>query len=131
MFSIGFTLIPLSLAGLAAHYKVSPRLTWTVVGIILASYWLSPWNIGEKLLGRELKGDIEMFLLSGVMVVIAVHADHRLQRQAVDAAVPAQWQLPLPRAARAAASGVALRGGGFALGDRGDGLGQLCSWSPA
>jgi putative ABC transport system permease protein len=70
-FSLGVTLITFSLAGLATHYRVSPRIVWTAVGFVLAGYWLSPVNVGEEVLGREMKGDIEMFFLSGVMVVSA------------------------------------------------------------
>ena len=52
LFSFGFSLIPLCVAGLAAHYRAPSRVTWTAVGLFLGAYWLSPWSIGEKLLGR-------------------------------------------------------------------------------
>ena len=56
---------------LPRSYKAPARLTWTLVGVYLAAYWLAPVNYGKLILGVELQGDIEMFLLSGIMVVIA------------------------------------------------------------
>ncbi|MGE0059699.1 MAG: ABC transporter permease, partial [Dehalococcoidia bacterium] len=71
LFSFGVSVLPLCVAAIASKYRAPHRLTWTLVGIYLAAYWLAPVNYGKLILGVELEGDIEMFLLSGIMVVIA------------------------------------------------------------
>ena len=71
VFSLGVSILPLCLAMLASYYRAPGRLTGTLVGAYLAAYWLAPVDYGELLLGKELTGDIEMFVLSGVMVVIS------------------------------------------------------------
>ncbi len=69
--AFGFAIVPLSLAMLASYYRVNGRVLWTVVGAYLAAYWLLPFNIAEEILGTELQGDLEMFLLAGIMVVLS------------------------------------------------------------
>lgn len=65
----GFSVLPLCIAMLAAHYRVPGRAVWTAVGSWLVFYWLAPFSVAEKILGTEMTGDIEMFVLSGIMVV--------------------------------------------------------------
>ena len=125
LFSFGFSILPLSLAVLAAHYRAPARLTWTVIGACLAAYWLSPWNIGEEILGRELTGDIEMFVLSGIMVVVAftliIVFNARLLRLLFHRNGGFKYRVP----AAATAGGAAATVAGLALGDAWDGVGQL------
>ena len=125
MFSLGFTLIPLSLAGLATHYRVSPRVTWTLVGLVLAGYWLSPVNIGEEVLGREMKGGIEMFLLSGIMVVtsftLIIVYNARLLTLLFQRNGGFRYRVPVI----AGALTVFFAATGFALGDTANSIGQL------
>jgi putative ABC transport system permease protein len=71
VFSFGVSIIPLCLAAIASRFRAPSRLTWTLVGAILAAYWLAPVDYGELIYGEPLQGDIEMFFLSGVMVVIS------------------------------------------------------------
>lgn len=124
LFSLGFTLLPLSVAMIAAWFKAPARPMWTAIGIYLAAYWLSPWNVGEKLLGRELEGDIEMFVVSGIMVVVAftliIVWNARL--------LTLLFQTNGHKYRTAIGAGVltlAAAAGGVAIGDKGDGLGQL------
>jgi putative ABC transport system permease protein len=125
LFSFGFSVIPLSLAALASHYKAPGRLTWTLVGMYLAAYWLSPWNVGEKLLGRKLHGDIEMFLLAGVMVVISftliIVYNARLLTLLFHRNGGFRYRVPLAAVVWAAGFVVA----GVLAGDRGNSVGQL------
>jgi putative ABC transport system permease protein len=125
LFSFGFSIIPLSAAALAAHYRAPARITWTVVGLILGAYWLSPWNIGEELLGRELAGDIEMFVVSGIMVVVAftliIVFNARLLTLLFQNDGGAKYRVPVTAAVLTLASVAA----GVVIGDSGDGLGQL------
>lgn len=55
---------------MARQLRVPNRPLWTVVGALLAAYWLMPWNLHERLFGT-FNSDIEMFVLSGVMIVIS------------------------------------------------------------
>jgi putative ABC transport system permease protein len=125
MFSFGFCILPLSAAILAAHYRVNGRVLWTIVGGILAGYWLSPVNVGEKLLGREMKGDIEMFLVSGIMVVVAftliIVFNARLLTLLFQRSGGAKYRTP----AIVAGLAIACAAGGVVIGDRGDGVGQV------
>ena len=125
LFSFGFSLIPLCVAGLAAHYRAPSRVTWTAVGVFLAAYWLSPWSIGEKLLGRELNGDIEMFVISGIMVVVSfaliIVYNARLLSLLFQSEDSGRYRV----AAAAAFLTLIAVVAGVVIGDRGDGLGQL------
>jgi putative ABC transport system permease protein len=125
LFSFGFSIIPLSAAALAAHYRAPARITWTVVGLILGAYWLSPWNIGEEVLGRELEGDIEMFVVSGIMVVVAftlvIVFNARLLTLLFQSDGGSKYRVPVVSGVLTLASVVA----GVLIGDSGDGLGQL------
>lgn len=71
LFSFGVSVLPLCVAAIAARYHAPRRLTWTLVGVYLAAYWLAPVDYGKLILGVDLEGDIEMFLLSGIMVVVS------------------------------------------------------------
>jgi putative ABC transport system permease protein len=70
-FSLGMSLVPLSLAFIARHYGAPERPTWTAAGIALAVYWLAPFDVHTALFG-ELTGDMEMFVFSGIMIVTAL-----------------------------------------------------------
>ena len=126
MFSTGFSILPLSVALLASHYRAPERLTWTLVGLFLAAYWLSPVNVGEELLNREMKGDIEMFVVSGLMVVIAftliIVYNARLLTALFHTNGHGRYRVTYLATAAAVASAVAA----VAIGDAADGLGQLC-----
>jgi putative ABC transport system permease protein len=125
LFSFGFCIIPLSAALLASYYKAPARLTWTIVGLILAFYWMAPVNIGEKLLGREMTGDIEMFVVSGIMVVVAftliIVFNARLLTLLFQRGGTWKYRTPAILGAGTIVSAAA----GVALGDAGDGIGQL------
>jgi putative ABC transport system permease protein len=124
IFSFGVSIFPLSVAAIAAHYKAPTRLTWTLIGVYLAAFWLSPVRIGDQLLG-ELEGDIEMFFLSGVMTVIAftliIVFNARLLTALFQGDDAARYGISVASVLAAAACAA----GGFALGDAADGLGQL------
>ena len=125
LFSFGFSILPLSVALLAAHYKAPGRLTWTAVGLYLAAYWMAPWNVGEELLGRELDGDIEMFVLSGIMVVSAftliIVFNARLLTLFLHRDGGFRYRMPAALLVLTIASILT----GVALGDTADGLGVL------
>jgi putative ABC transport system permease protein len=125
LFAFGVSVLPLSVAVLAAHYRAPRRATWTLVGGYLAAYWLAPVNYDQLLLGKELAGGVEMFLLSGVMVVVAftlvIVFNAQLLTSIVQRGRAPRYTATLVLGALTAA----CAGGAIALGDRGEGIGQL------
>ncbi len=124
-FSLGISLIPLSVAALARYYHAPNRLTWSIVGGLLSLYWLMPDNVLERLFGK-LNGNIEMFVLSGIMIVtgftlLIVFNARLLTTLFEGTGSGSRYQVPAILAVLTAIT-VAV---GVALGDRGDGLGQL------
>ena len=67
-FALGISLLPLSLASIARYYGAPSRPLWTLTGFALAAYWLLPPSMHDSLFGA-FETRIEMFVLSGVMVV--------------------------------------------------------------
>jgi putative ABC transport system permease protein len=125
LFGFGFSLVPLCLAAVATHYRAPARATWTVVGLWLSAYWLSPWPIGEQILGTKLDGDIEMFLLSGIMVVIALTLiivfNARLLTTFFQHRQHARYRVTVI----ASAAAIACVAVALVIGNKGDGMGQL------
>jgi putative ABC transport system permease protein len=121
----GFSIIPLSLAMIASYYGMPGRLTWTLVGSFLAFYWMAPFNLAEELFGMELEGKIEMFPLTGVMLVIAftliIVFNARLLTTLFQRRSGSKYTVPFA----AGAATVACAVFGAVLGDAADGVGQL------
>jgi putative ABC transport system permease protein len=121
----GFSVLPLCIALLATHYRAPGRAVWTLVGAWLAFYWMAPFSVAEKALGTEMKGDIEMFVLSGIMVVIAftliIVFNARLLTTLFQRTNGHKYRKPAFIATVATATAAA----GVALGDSGDGVGQV------
>ena len=125
LFSFGVSVLPLALAMIASRFRAPARLTWTLVGAYLALYWLAPVDYGKIILGKELSGDIEMFVLSGVMVVIAftliIVYNARLLTLLVERGSLPRYTATLGLLALTIASFV----GAVLVGDAGDGTGEL------
>jgi putative ABC transport system permease protein len=68
-FSIGITLALLGGALALRFFGAPPRPVFTLAGALMFLYWSLPTNWSEWLFG-ELRGDIEMFFLSGIGMVI-------------------------------------------------------------
>jgi putative ABC transport system permease protein len=125
-FALGISLLPLSAAAIASHYRAPGRLTWSVVGALLALYWLMPQNIHDALFG-EMQGNIEMFVLSGIMIVIGFTLLIVFNARVLTGLFTRSGEhgrvalTPIALGAGAVASVV----GALVLGERGDGLGQL------
>jgi putative ABC transport system permease protein len=125
-FSLGISLIPLSVAALASYYRAPGRITWTIVGALLAVYWLLPMDTHDAIFGT-MQSDIEMFVLSGIMIVIGFTLLIVFNARVLTGLFTRSGDhgramiAPIALAAGAVASAAA----GIALGDSGDGLGQL------
>ncbi|MCB9484184.1 MAG: FtsX-like permease family protein [Dehalococcoidia bacterium] len=125
LFSLGVSLVPLSVAVLAAHYEVSRRVTWTLVGAFLSAYWLAPISYDELIFGHALHGSMEMFLLSGIMVVVSFTLMIVFNAQLLTKLVQRGHTRRYTASAVLVTMTAAALASGFALGDRGNGLGQL------
>jgi putative ABC transport system permease protein len=125
-FSTAVSLLILCGAGIARRFGTSSRTTWTIAGLLLLLYWLTPNNLGQELLGKKLTGNIEMFVLSGIMIVTAftlviVFNANLLTRLFRGGGEAGAYRTPALMAVLAVVSVVI----GVALGDTGGGLGQL------
>ncbi len=125
-FALGISLIPLSVAAMARQLRVPSRGLWTVVGALLASYWLMPASLHDRLFGK-FDSDIEMFVLSGVMIVIAftliIVFNARLLASLFSRSGEGARAYGVALLVAAAAGALAVTG--FVMRDSGDGLGQL------
>jgi len=69
-FTIGTSLLPLSLAVALRRFGVPARPLYTVASLLVLGYWLAPSSWTEWMSGK-LHGGIEMFFVSGIMMVAA------------------------------------------------------------
>jgi putative ABC transport system permease protein len=68
-FYTGMSLIPLGIARILQFFGAPSRPVYSAVGIALLALWMLPMDVAEKLFG-VLDGDMEMFFLSGIFMVI-------------------------------------------------------------
>ncbi len=69
-FSTGISIIPLSVAALLRHFGLPARPVYSAASIFVIVYWLMPGDVGERIF-PETEGGIEMFFISGIMLVAA------------------------------------------------------------
>jgi putative ABC transport system permease protein len=69
-FAIGISLVPFSLAVALRHFGLAPRLVYSLASILVLAYWLMPIDVQDRLM-PDMSGDIEMFFVSGIMLVAA------------------------------------------------------------
>ena len=62
--------VPIGLGWTDRREEVINRLAFTFIGVILLAYWMLPFNTMEPITG-VLEDDIEMFFISGIMMVTA------------------------------------------------------------
>ncbi|MFW6075455.1 MAG: ABC transporter permease, partial [Chloroflexota bacterium] len=67
-FMLGLSLIPLSLASILRTFGVRPRPLYSVAAFIVLVLWLLPESLTQHIF-PETTGSIEMFFLSGVVLV--------------------------------------------------------------
>ncbi len=68
-FTLGVSLLIVGLALLLRWFGLGERATFSLAGIALLVWWLLPMDISESLFG-EMKAGIEMFFISGMMMVL-------------------------------------------------------------
>jgi putative ABC transport system permease protein len=125
LFSFGASILPLCVAMIASRLRAPARLTWTLVGAYLALLWLAPVSYSKLIFGHALSGGMELFPLSGVMVVIAftlmIIYNARLLTLLIQRGNAPRYL------ATAVLSSLTLAcfAGGYAMGDSADGTGQL------
>lgn len=69
-FMLGLSLIPLSLAALLRRLGAPPRPLYSLAAIVVLVLWLLPPSLSERIF-PETTGAMEMFFLSGIMLVAA------------------------------------------------------------
>jgi len=125
-FALGISLLPLSMASLASYYGVRSRPLWTAVGLILAAYWLMPASMHDSLFGT-FESDIEMFVLSGIMVVVGftlvIVFNASLVTRLFSAA--GRGKLAYVGGALVLAGSISAFAAAWAMDDAADGLGEL------
>jgi putative ABC transport system permease protein len=125
VFFFGASVLPLCAAMIAARLRAPSRLTWTLVGAYLAVLWLAPVTWTEHIYGHTLSADIEMFVISGVMVVISatlvIVYNARLLTVIIQRGA---WPRYLATVTLVAVT-AAFVAGAIALGDKWDGTGEL------
>jgi len=67
VFSLGLSLAALGIALILSRF-LPQRLVYTIVAAVMLGYWLAPDGLLDPILPR-LEGDVEMFFLSGIMMV--------------------------------------------------------------
>jgi putative ABC transport system permease protein len=68
-FFAGMSLVPFGLTLIARFFGAPNRPVFTLAGIYLLVLWLLPEDLGNQIWG-ELDGDMEMFFLSGIFMVV-------------------------------------------------------------
>ncbi len=68
-FFLGMSLIPFGVAMIGRFFGVPSRLLFSLAGLYLLVLWLLPESTTERLFGH-LSGDMEMFFLSGIFMVV-------------------------------------------------------------
>ena len=74
--------VPIGLGWTDRREEVINRLAFTFIGVILLAYWMLPFNTMEPITG-VLEDDIEMFFISGIMMVTAAVWTVDVQRRLV------------------------------------------------
>ena len=69
-YSIGISVLPLSLAAALRRFGLPARLLYTVASLVVLAFWLLPDSIYKKIF-PDLSGGMEMFFVSGIMIVAA------------------------------------------------------------
>jgi putative ABC transport system permease protein len=68
-FSLGLSLVIISLVPLARAAGVPERLAFTAAGTLLLVWWLLPFDTLSAIAGRDLKMDFSAWIVSGLMLV--------------------------------------------------------------
>lgn len=71
-YTLGVSLVILSGAVIAQYYGAGSRLAWSLAGLLLAIFWLVPNDAAETIFGKFKGYGMEMFVLSGVMIVLGL-----------------------------------------------------------
>ncbi len=127
-FTLGVSLVILAIAALAEYYGVPRRAAWTAGGGALALYWMFPnLDVGDRIFGTFEETGMEMFVLSGIMIVTGLSTVIVFNARLLTRMFTAQ-QRGLARYRPAIAVGLlamAAAGVALVLGGSADSLGQL------
>ncbi len=127
LFSFGISTVLIAGALLVRKWGAGERLVWTATGALLAFYWLMPFELSDRLFGKFDNNGMEMFLLSGLMIVAALTLiiiyNARLLNAMYGGVSKGRAGYMIPAGLLGGAA--AFAGLGLALGDAGGGLGDI------
>ncbi len=66
---LGLSLITIGLVLLARRLNLAGRAAYSLMGLAILFFWLAPRDWHTEVWGKEFEGGIEMFVLSGIMMV--------------------------------------------------------------
>lgn len=127
LFSGGISMSLIAAALLVRQAGAGERPVWTIAGLALAFYWLMPFELSDRLFGRFDNTGMEMFVLSGIMIVAALTLVIIFNARLLTAmyAGTSRGRLGYLVPGGMLASAVALGGLGVVLGDTAGGVGDL------
>ena len=70
-YSLGISIVPLGVAVLLRRFGIPARLLYTVAALLVLAYWLMPSSLSAKIFPELGGGGLEMFFVSGIMMVAA------------------------------------------------------------
>lgn len=70
LYHLGISIVIIGPIPLLRRLGAPDRVAYTIPGVLLVGWWLFPWRLIEFLVPEELAGDLSLFLISGIMVVI-------------------------------------------------------------
>ncbi len=71
LYSLGISLIPLSIAAILRRFGVPPRPLYSIAAGLVLAYWVLPWEWSARIEPAGLDGDMEMLFISGIMMIAA------------------------------------------------------------
>lgn len=126
--TLGVSLLPIAGGAIARTMGVPGRPAWSTAGGLLAIYWLLPFDPTAYLFGKVTGGGMEMFVLSGIMIVIGFTLVIVYNARLLTALSSSPRGATIRRYRTAevlVGLGVVSAILGLVLSDVGDGLGQL------
>jgi putative ABC transport system permease protein len=126
-FTLGVSLLILSAGAIARYYRARPAAAWSLSGLVLAVYWLLPFDFAGAIFGEFEETGMEMFVLSGIMIVTGLTLVIVYNAGLLTRLFAARGSGARRYRASAVLAGLALcaLAIGLALGDSFSGLGEL------
>ena len=124
LFATGISIVPVCIAALVVSLGAPGRLAWTLGGVGILAYWCLPNSLHDRLFGT-FDFDIEMFVVSGIMVVMGTTLVIVFNASLLTRLVGSKSESGYRTAMALLGVAVILVMLGVVLGNAGQGVGQL------